>query len=261
MEQFILPSTFRWEAGEAPNTATVAIEPCYFGYGTTLGNALRRVLLSSLEGAAVTAVKIDGAPHEFAAISDVQEDVIEILMNLKQLRLKIFSDEPVRLILEASGKGAVRAEQIAKQSDVEIVNPDLVLATLTSDRAKLRMEIFAERGRGYITTDNRGKERRELGTIAIDSIFSPVRNVGFQVENTRVGEITNYDRLLFTVETDGTMSPEEVVRQGAKILIDHFALIVQPPVAGDEVMGAAVGAESLVDDVSDSSTADREETS
>lgn len=229
MEQLILPSTFTWQEGTKLNERRLVIEPCYFGYGTSLGNALRRVLLSSLPGAAATAVKIDGVSHEFSTITNVQEDVMQILLNVKQLRLKVFTDEPVRLILEANGKRAVTASDIVAQSDVEIVNPDLHIASLTHADANLRVEIFARRGRGYSTTDMRGKERLELGTMAIDAVFTPIRSVGFRVENTRVGEITNYDRLILTVETDGTMTPEEAVHQASRLLIDHFTLIIEPP--------------------------------
>ena len=229
MEQFILPSSFTWTDGVKPSERVLTIEPCYFGYGTTLGNALRRALLSSLTGAAATAVKIEGASHEFAAIPHVHEDVMQILLNVKQLGMKVFPDEPVRLTLEASGKREVTAADIAKQSDVEITNPDLHIASLTHKDAAFRMEIFARRGRGYVTTDARGKERLALGTMAIDAVFTPIRNVGFRVENTRVGEITNYDRLILTVETDGTITPEEAVRQAARTLIDHFTLILEPP--------------------------------
>lgn len=229
MEQFILPTTFAWKDGTKPNEKLVVIEPCYFGYGTTLGNALRRVLLSSLTGAAATAVKIDGVSHEFSAVPGVREDAIEILLNVKQLRLKVFSDEPVRLVVQARGKREVTAADIARDAQVEIVNPELHLASLTSDDAEFRMEIFARRGRGYSSTDSRPKEKQELGTMAIDAIFAPIRNVGFRVENMRVGEITNYDRLLLTVETDGTLTPEYAVQQAGQMLIDHFSLIVHPP--------------------------------
>ncbi|MBI4433843.1 DNA-directed RNA polymerase subunit alpha [Candidatus Uhrbacteria bacterium] len=234
MEQFILPTTFAWKDGAKPNEKTVVIEPCYFGYGTTLGNALRRVLLSSLTGAAATAVKIDGVSHEFSAVPGVREDAIEILLNVKQLRLKVFTDEPMRLVLQARGKREVTAADITRDAQVEIVNPELHIASLTSDDAEFRMEIFVRRGRGYSSTDSRPKEKQELGTMAMDAIFTPIRNVGFRVENMRVGEITNYDRLLLTVETDGTMSPEDAVLQAGQMLIDHFSLIVHPPVAGTE---------------------------
>jgi DNA-directed RNA polymerase subunit alpha len=239
MEQLILPSTFTWKEGTKPNERVLTVEPCYFGYGTTLGNALRRVLLSSLPGAAATAVKIDGVSHEFSTIEHVQEDVMQILLNVKQLRLKVFTDEPVRLMLEAKGKREVTAGDITPQSDVEIVNPNLRIASLTHKDARLRMEIFVRRGRGYSTTDQRGKERLELGTMAIDAAFTPIRSVGFRVENTRVGEITNYDRLILTVETDGTLTPEEAVHQATKLLIDHFTLILEPPKAGEATVEEA----------------------
>lgn len=239
MEHFILPSTFTWQEGTKPNERRLIFEPCYFGYGTTLGNALRRVLLSSLPGAAATAVKIDGVSHEFSTIEHVQEDTMQILLNVKQLRLKVFTDEPVRLTLEAKGKREVTAEDIVAQSDVEIVNSSLHIASLTHKDARLRMEIFVRRGRGYSTTDMRGKERLELGTMAIDAVFTPIRSVGFRVENTRVGEITNYDRLILTVETDGTLTPEEAVHQATKLLIDHFTLIIEPPKVGEAASAEA----------------------
>lgn len=235
METFILPSKFSWEAGTQPNERTFLIEPCYFGYGTTLGNALRRVLLSSLPGAAATAVKIEGTSHEFTTVPHVQEDVLQIILNVKQLRLKVFSDEPIRLRLEASGKREVTAADITKDAQVEIANPDLHLATLTHKDAELRMEIFVRRGRGYLPTENRPKERQEIGTMAVDAVFTPVRNVGFRVENTRVGDITNYDRLLLTVESDGTITPEEAVAQAARILIDHCSLILNPPTSTESM--------------------------
>lgn len=246
MENFILPSKFTWQEGTRLNEKTIAIEPCYFGYGTTLGNALRRVLLSSLPGAAATAVKIDGVAHEFSAIPHVQEDVIQILLNVKQLRLKVFTDEPVRLTLEANGKREVTAADITPSSDVEIVNKDLHIATLTHRDATFRMEIFARRGRGYVTTESRSHEKMELGTLGIDAIFTPIRNVGFRVENTRVGDITNYDRLLLTVETDGTVTPEDAVAQATKTLIDHFTFILEPPV--EPIPEAALPEEGLVAD-------------
>lgn len=229
MESFILPSKFSWLSGKNPNERTFVVEPCFFGYGTTLGNALRRVLLSSLPGAAATAVKIDGVAHEFSAIPNVHEDVIEILLNVKQLRMKIATDEPVRLVLDANGKREVTAADITANADVEVVNPELHIASLTHKDASLRMEIFARRGRGYSTTESRPREHQELGTMAIDAVFTPIRNVGFRVENTRVGDITNYDRLLLTVETDGSISPEDAVAQSTRMLMDHFTLILEPP--------------------------------
>lgn len=231
MENILLPSSIRFEPGTRPNEGLMIIEPCFHGYGTTLGNAIRRVLLSSLPGAAVTAVKIKGATHEFQALDNVKEDVLEIILNLKSLRLKVFSDQPVKLTLNITGEKTVTAGDIEPNAEVEIVNPDLEIATLTDPKAFLEMELTVGRGRGYKPTEERLKEVNELGVIAIDSLYSPVRNVGYRVENTRVGEITNYDKLLMTIETDGTITPEEAVREAAKVLIDHFSLLLQQPAA------------------------------
>lgn len=226
MDKFLLPSTFKVEESEKPNTAKLVIEPCYYGYGTTLGNALRRVLLSSLPGAAVTAVKIKGATHEFASLDSVQEDVVEIILNLKKLRLRVFSTEEIKLTLSAKGEGEVTAGQIETTSDVEIMNPDLHLATLTDDKVKLEMEIFVSQGRGYVTVEEKDRKKLELGSIAIDSLFTPVLNVGYQVDFVRVGEITNYERLTITVETDGTINPTDALIQSTQILLDHYNLIL-----------------------------------
>ncbi len=226
MENILLPSSIRFEPGTRPNEGTMVVEPCFHGYGTTLGNALRRVLLSSLPGAAVTAVKIKGVTHEFQAMEGVKEDVLEIILNLKTLRLKMFTDEPVKLTLKASGNTVVTAGDIEGNSDVEIVNPNLKIATLTDPKASLEMEITVARGRGYKPTEERTKEVHDLGTIAIDSLYSPVRNVGYRVENTRVGEITNYDKLVMSIETDGSVTPEEAVRESVKVLMDHLSLLM-----------------------------------
>ena len=227
MEKLFLPAAFKIEETGQPNEAMIVIEPCCQGYGTTMGNALRRVLLSSLPGAAVTAVKIKGAPHEFTTIEHVQEDAVEIILNLKKLRLRVFSPEPVRLILEAKGEGEVTAAQIQVTSDVEIVNPDLRLATLTHKNAKLEMEIFVAQGRGYVPVEEKDRKKWDLGTIAIDSIFTPVLNVGYKVEFVRVGEITNFEKLILTLETDGTITPVNALLQAAEILLNHFNLILE----------------------------------
>ncbi|MBI4438067.1 DNA-directed RNA polymerase subunit alpha [Candidatus Uhrbacteria bacterium] len=225
MENILLPSRIQYEAGSRPHEGILVVEPCFHGYGTTLGNALRRVLLSSLPGAAVTAVKMKGVNHEFQAVKGVKEDALEIILNLKSLRLKCFSDEPVKLTLSVKGAKSVTAADIQPNADVEIVNSDLVIATVTEDGASLEMELTVRRGRGYSPTEERVNEVQELGTIAIDALFSPIRNVGYRVENTRVGEITNYDKLIMTIETDGTVTPQEAVEQSAKLLIDSFALL------------------------------------
>lgn len=226
MENILLPSTITFTQGTRPNEGVLVIEPCFHGYGTTLGNALRRVLLSSLPGAAVTAVKIKGVNHEFQSIENVKEDALEIILNLKLLRMKVFSDEPVVLKLSVSGEQTVSAADIEPNADVEIVNPEQHIATLTDTKSKMEMEITVRKGRGYSSTEERTGQVSDLGTIAIDALFSPVRNVGYRVENTRVGEITNYDKLIMTIETDGTISPQEAVQQSAQLLMDHFSLFL-----------------------------------
>ncbi len=225
MEEILLPSKIELIPGEDARKATLVVEPCWHGYGTTLGNAMRRVMLSSLPGAAVTAVKIKGASHEFSAIPGVQEDMLELILNLKSLRFRLFSDEPVRLTLKAKGEKNVTAADIEANADVEVVNPDLHIATLTDKKAEFEMEIFVGRGRGYVTVEERSKEKPELGMIAIDAVYSPIREVGYKVENVRVGQITNFDKLLMNIETDGTITPREAVDQSVKIILDHFNLV------------------------------------
>lgn len=225
MESLLLPSKIRFTAGERPHEGVLTVEPCSPGYGTTLGNALRRVLLSSLPGAAVTAVKIKGVDHEFSTIPHVKEDVLEIILNLKALRLKLHSDEPVKLFLSIKGERSVTAEDFEKDAQVEIVNSDLVVATLTDKKASLEMEITIGPGRGYRSTEERAKEKLELGNIAIDALYSPVLNVSYKVEATRVGEKTDYDKLILRVETDGTLSSKKAIQQAVSILLDHFNLL------------------------------------
>jgi DNA-directed RNA polymerase subunit alpha len=226
MENILLPNHITFEAGERSHEGVLIMEPCFHGYGTTIGNALRRVLLSSLQGAAVTAVKMKGVNHEFQALEGVKEDVLEIILNVKGLRLKSFSEEPILLHLKASGKKEVTGKDIEANADVEIINTDHKIATLTDAKSELDMELVVSRGRGYSPTEERRTESQVIGMIAIDALFSPVRNVGYRVENTRVGEITNYDRLVMTIETDGTITAEEAVHQSAKILMDHFMLLM-----------------------------------
>ncbi|MFH1866807.1 MAG: DNA-directed RNA polymerase subunit alpha [Patescibacteria group bacterium] len=205
---------------------SIIIEPCWPGYGTTLANALRRVLLSSLPGAAVTMVKINNVSHEFSTLPGVKEDVVDIMLNLKLLRLKVFSDEPVKIQLKASGEKIVTAKDIKSTSDVEVINKDLLIATLTEKKAELDIELTVANGRGYSPVESREKEKIELGQIAIDSIFGPVIKVGFNVEDVRVGQVTNFDKITLEVETDGTISPLEAVKEASKILVDHFNFIV-----------------------------------
>ena len=218
------------------NKATFAIEPLHSGYGMTLGNSLRRVILSSLGGAAVTAVKIDSVAHEFSTIEGVKEDVVEIILNLKRLRFRVYSDEPQFLVLTASGQGQVTASAIKTTSDVEIVNPDQVIATLDSAKTSIGMEIKVEMGRGYVPVESRESEKLEVGMIAVDALYSPVQRVRYNVENTRVGQMTDLDRLVIEIETDGTISPEDAIRQAAELLVGHFHVIAGNPVGSSSAV-------------------------
>mgnify|MGYP001294807144 CR=1 FL=1 len=202
------------------------IEPLDPGFGTTLGNTLRRVLLSSLWGAAVTSIQIDGVAHEFTAIPHVKEDVTEVILNIKKLRLKAFTEDPITLILDVKGPAEVRASNIQSSSDVEVVNPDLYICTLAA-KGHLRMELNVERGKGYVPAERNKREGQPIGVIPIDSIFSPVEKANFQVEKTRVGQSTDYDRLIIEVWTDGTMSPEEAVSHSAELFTQHLNLFVR----------------------------------
>jgi DNA-directed RNA polymerase subunit alpha len=233
MESLLLPSKIHYAAGERPNEGVLTVEPCSPGYGTTVGNALRRVLLSSLPGAAITSVKIKGVDHEFSTIEHVKEDVVEIILNLKALRMKLHAEEPVKLFLNASGEKAVTGADFDKNADVEVVNPDSPICTLTDKSAKLEMEVTVAPGRGYRSTEERAKEKLELGNIAIDALYSPVLNVSYRVEATRVGEKTDYDKLVLRVETDGTIDPQNAINESIQILLDHFNLLVNPDVAGE----------------------------
>jgi DNA-directed RNA polymerase subunit alpha len=201
--------------------AKFACEPLPPGYGTTLGNSLRRVLLSSLEGAAITSARVRGVAHEFSTIPGVKEDVVEIVLNLKNVRLRSFANEPVTLTLEKEGPGIATAGDIATTSEIEIVNPETGIATLEPE-ASLWMELTVEKGRGFHSAERR--EGLPIGVIPIDALFSPVRKVNFSVESTRVGQVTNYDRLILEVWTDGTTTPDEAVAQGSKVLVDQFSL-------------------------------------
>ncbi len=225
MESLLLPSKIHFTQGERPHEGVLTVEPCMQGYGTTVGNALRRVLLSSLSGAAVTAVKIKGADHEFSTLPGVKEDVLEIILNLKTLRMKCYSDEPVKLTLAVKGEKVVTAGEFSKNADIEIINKDLVLATLTDKSANFEMEVTIAQGRGFRTTEERMKEKLELGTIAIDALYSPVMNVSYKVEATRLGEKTDYDKLILSIETDGTMDAVDACKGAVAILLDHLNLL------------------------------------
>jgi len=246
MESILLPSKIRYERGDRPNEGVFTVEPCSPGYGTTLGNALRRVLLSSLPGAAITAVKIKGVDHEFSTIESVKEDVVEIILNLKAIRIKLHAEEPVKLFLKASGEKDVTAADFEKDAQVEIMNAEQHICTLTDKKASLDMEVTVSPGRGYRTTEERAKEKLELGNIAIDALYSPVLNVSYKVELTRVGEKTDFDKLVLRVETDGTVDPKDAVDQSVKILLDHFNLLVVVDEGGE---GTEEQAEEGITDV------------
>lgn len=221
MESIPLPS--KTELVEVrKDHAQLTIEPCYPGYGTTLGNTLRRVLLSSLAGAAVTAVKIEGADHEFSTLPYVKEDVVSIILNLKLLRFKLHETGPVTLSLNVKGEKQATGADFQGPSSVEVVNAKQPIATLTDKTANLNMEIVVSHGRGYVPVENREKEKLDVGWIAIDAVYTPVKTVNFSIEHVRVGQITNYDRLILDVETDGTLKPAEAIREAAKILVAHF---------------------------------------
>jgi len=201
------------------------VEPLQAGFGLTVGNALRRVLLSSLQGAAITAIQIENVYHEFSTIPGVREDTTELILNLKQVRLKSYVDEPVNVRLESTGPGVVTAGDIQVPPEVEIVNPELPIATLDNREARLDLMLTIEKGTGYLTAE--GRESTTIGVIPIDAVFTPVRRVNYRVEKTRVGARTDYDKLMLEIQTDGSIGPREALAQAAQVLIDHFELFAQ----------------------------------
>ena len=205
------------------------IEPLDQGYGHTIGTSIRRVLLTSLQAAAITQVKISGVRHQFSSMPGITEDIVEFILNLKKVRLKISSDKPVRLTLDVKGPKVVKAGDIQTSAGVEIINGDLVLAHLADAKARLTVHLIAENGSGYSLADER--KTGEIGVIPIDANFSPITHVNYKVEATRVGRLTNYDKLTLEITTDGTIKPQEALKQAAKILVDHFMTIHQPQTA------------------------------
>lgn len=221
MENIPLPDNVTVVREEGSET-TFEISPYFPGYGPTVGNALRRVLLSSLPGAAITAVRCEGIEHEFSTLPGVVEDFVSILLNLKRVRVKLHGDQAVELRLRVSGARTVAAGDIEKVSNVEITNPDHVIAHLTEEKAELDLLLTVERGRGYVPVESRDRENRPIGTIAVDAIYTPVERVSYRVENVRVGQLTEFHKLLLTVRTDGSITPREALTQAAAILEDHF---------------------------------------
>lgn len=226
MESIAKPNKINHQAGDKPNQGIVTIEPFYPGYGMTLGNSLRRVLLSSLPGAAVTGVKIKGAGHEFATLSHVKEDVLEIILNLKKLRLKVTGEEDQKLELDVTGKKEVKAKDIKKNSSVEVVNPDLTLANITDVGGNLNMEITVSPGRGYKSVEQKKSDKQDIGFIEMDAVFSPVISAGINVENVRVGKMTNWDKLILDITTDGSIEPKEAFEESVKILVEQFNSLI-----------------------------------
>lgn len=203
----------------------IEIEALYPGYGITIGNALRRVLLSSLEGAAVTQVNIKGVPHEFSTISEISEDAIALVINIRQLRFSIVGDEPQTCVLKAKGEKEVTGADLELPSQLTLANPGAHIANLTSKTAKLEMEIKVEKGTGYLSKESRmGKEKLEIGAIMIDAMFTPVKKMGFKTQNMRVGDRTDFDKVLFDIETDGTITPEAAFSRASEILVNHFEM-------------------------------------
>lgn len=228
-------------AGRQGNAAAFEVEGLYPGYGVTIGNALRRVLLTSLEGAAVTEVKIKGAPHEFSALSGILEDTIMMILNIKNLRFKIFEGESATVELKSKGDGEVKGSDFKCPSQVKLVNPDLHIATITDKKTELNIELQIQKGIGYVPKDQLKTKKSEIGSIAIDAIFTPIKNVNFNVENMRVGDRTDFDKLSLEIETDGTITPEEAFFEACDILIKHFNIIFQGK-AGEEPVKAETAA-------------------
>jgi DNA-directed RNA polymerase subunit alpha len=232
---------------EKENFAKLSIEPLEAGFGHTLGNSFRRVLLTALEGSAITSVKIDGVSHQFSTIDGVMEDVIEIILNIKKIRPKVFSDHSIKLKIRASGKKEIKAKDLEIEGDGEISNGDQHIATLTAPNAKFNLEMVAEKGKGYSLAEER--KTNELGVIIIDALFTPIVSVNYTVEPTRVGRSTNFDKLILEIETNGTIMPMDALNETAKILADAYKNIYEPkeeivedesPKISDEVLKLTV---------------------
>jgi DNA-directed RNA polymerase subunit alpha len=225
-QELIKPSKLQIEPGaDAARVATVVAEPLERGFGMTLGNSLRRILLSSLQGAAVTAIQIEGVLHEFSSIPGVREDVTDIILNIKNLGLRMHGEGPKRMQLRATGPGEVKAGMIEAGHDIEIMDPDLVLCTLDQG-AKLNIEFTVETGKGYVPASQNRTEDSPIGLIPIDAIFSPIKKIAYRVENTRVGQVTDYDKLSMVVETNGAVTPDDAVALAARILQDQLQLFI-----------------------------------
>ena len=236
MENIALAKKIDFQNGKTENEGIITVEPLYPGYGMTVGNSLRRVLLSSLPGAAVVGIKLKGVSHEFMPPKGVKEDVLEIMLNLKQLRFKVLSDdEEIKLELKIKGKKEVKAGDITKNSALEVRNPECHIATITDDNAEIDMEIYVQKGRGYRISEL-NKNEKGIGYIEIDSIFSPIMAVSISVEPARVGKMTNWDKLVINLKTDGTITPQEAFNQAVEILVNQFGALLSLSEGGNEVV-------------------------
>ncbi len=221
MSKHINTPTITSVKDDGDNTSTFIIEPLHSGYGMTLGNSIRRVLLSSISGAAITSFRIEGATHEFTALDGIKEDIVDIMQQLKGIRFRVFSDEPQTLVIEKKGAGAVTAQDVKTTADVEVANPDHHIATIDNAKTSFKAEIVVEKGRGYRTIEE-VNEKKSSDFISLDAIFSPVSRVRYNVENTRVGQMTNLDKLIVTVQTDGTITPSEAFEEANAILMNQY---------------------------------------
>lgn len=217
----------------SPTAGLFVIEPLSPGFGLTIGNALRRVLLSSLEGAAINSIRIEGVNHEFSTIKGVKEDVVDLILNLKQVRIKLEGSEPQVIVLDVKGPKSVVAGDFKCPTGVEITNRDLPIAEMVQG-GRLLIEATVERGRGYVATESRREEKLPIGVIAIDAAFTPITLVNFEVENTRVGKMTNYDKLILRIETDGTTDPHQALTEASAILVDHYSVLAGLPTSEPE---------------------------
>lgn len=237
------------------NVATFVVKPLEPGYGNTLGNSLRRVLLSSINGAAIVAFKIDGVSHEFTSIEGVKEDVVDIMLNLKNIKFKAHTDSPVELRLEKAGAGVITAADIQASADMEVVNPDQIIATIDDAKTKFVMDLVVESGHGYKTIEESSEDRIHSDMIAVDAIFTPVLRVRYKVDNTRVGQVSNLDKLNITIETDGSLSPREAFEQASAILANQYTALAgsttieAAPALGEEAEDEASELHTPIEDL------------
>ncbi len=240
MSKLIHTPTLSGIIDHSPNSTTFTIEPLHTGYGMTLGNSLRRVLLSSIAGAAITSFRIEGVSHEFTTIAGVKEDAVTIMLNLKGIRFKVFSDEPQTIRLSKKGKGVVKAKNLQLNADIEVVNPDHVIATIDDAKGLIEAELIVETGRGYRALDEQAVDKKSTDMIMLDALFTPVLRVRYKVENTRVGQMTDLDKLLISIETDGSITPRDAFEEASAILVNQYtALAGQTKVEVSASLGAS----------------------